>query len=748
MDVQVEDAEGRPLVGVHVLSSTGQLLGETRPPNGRVRVQLPVGWRAVYLSPAAEREDHLLAQAGWLENPSAGHWSQFRWALLQGVKSAQEDDYAPLYRVRLSRLTQVGRESLFALSRKSTGSAQQRTFEAPDAERPLAPLVLDSREWREEELNAIEIDLPLNGSHAEFDTNQKPVEKVTTQSFGRGDLLVSDAAALQQLMRDGKLKSAAPDSEEEPAPGKTNAHHPDFSPRVMKIDSESAASSLATDEIEGGRSPENLDASVSAWEVVRESSSAAKNQERRSLAAESDADVDSYGFSERESGWAAEFSETPESWQREGRLESDTVYFIAQDHMSRGLSGVRLSAISTMRRVVALLGTTDEMGKLQVRLPTNFRPQIYAAVHESYGGRLLPAIASSPQQPIRVSLSVGTEEAVAPSAVWGLTPVHDRLSLLPGGHLRLRNLQTGELEWTQTLTKHSAFFGVTSSASVPQKFELEMGQDSYTTALPQGVPLAGNLAWLVLPRQLPKPRVSILTRWEGANGLPDTALISRFERELRARFVNASAFVPLLEETLEPFGFSNTHLDKGWQGTPLDTELDYIFELRWQGPVLQGEWRNRAGRVIGRSQIPLKMRTPPEIVARDVYESLLQSFPDSFSWRPVSPLEVRRDVCQPAPFSSMKVIGGLQRGDVWEVAVVDGRPVSWNHVQGSLQANVQTIGNCEIQDIEGSRVQFRSALLLPSHPNHENLSFLLRRVGNRAQLPARLATGKLNSEKD
>jgi hypothetical protein len=281
-------------------------------------------------------------------------------------------------------------------------------------------------------------------------------------------------------------------------------------------------------------------------------------------------------------------------------------------------------------------------GRLDVVVPEAARFDLVRAELPGCGGVVIPLLASSqaaPQELSCANLASGVNKTPSWTQTIGMMYLtHGAMRYFRGGKIDA-GAQAADVSGNLSLFRLSTPVtseGVTAIPVVHLRHPDIQGGES-TLEQPVGVlnmqpnPPAHRLVALKNV-QSPKPRVSVLVRrGQGARHV-DSALVGRFERAFFAHFVNSKFFIPVPWQSLEQqIGTSLTFeraVAEGWRGSVLDLLIDYTIVLQPRERSTISQWYDREGKLVGQKEYPYRLDTPPELLAREVYDGLLDDLPD------------------------------------------------------------------------------------------------------------------------
>jgi hypothetical protein len=334
--------------------------------------------------------------------------------------------------------------------------------------------------------------------------------------------------------------------------------------------------------------------------------------------------------------------------------------------------GALVSLISTQKNWELAFGTTNSEGVAAGLVPSNTPFQLLRVEHAVSGSLLSPVTFSSLSKPARVTFpapDAGNDHPEklgrvphSPFSVSFRYPSHGRWKYFRGGSVeivpRLINpqddarsaasvrpplapvvtaLQT-PMAWRQQMNSLSHFVvpashwsNVDLGAHPSYSYVFRFAEERFSGSLPPFTAPDSSRPHLeirALHQDPDRPRTTIWYPPSRELQMLDQTLVGRFQRAIKARFINARVFLPVVpERVLDPDGeLDLSRFD--WRSTPLDPELDYVVSLSIEKMRLNLEWRNREGRVCSSGRLPFPAGRPPEFFANEVFNTIEENFPD------------------------------------------------------------------------------------------------------------------------
>lgn len=322
---------------------------------------------------------------------------------------------------------------------------------------------------------------------------------------------------------------------------------------------------------------------------------------------------------------------------------------------------VRVFGISTQKEAEIELGSIpivadgnggssenpENVGKASARLdvlvPDAARFDLVRAELPGCGGIVTPLLASSPAAPQELSCAK-LSPSINKSPGWTQTIgvmylAHGVMRYFRGGKIDA-GAQTADVSGNLSLFRLSVPLASEINPSLPvvhlRHPDVEGGEAALeqtpldSVALRHARPNAHRVVALK-NLQNPKPRVSLVVRRDEGVRHVDGALVGRFQRAFFAHFVNSKFFVPVPWQTLEQqlgtaLSFEKT-IAEGWRGSVLDILLDYTIVLQPRERSIVAAWYDREGKIRGQKEHPYRPDIPPELLAREVYDGLLDHLP-------------------------------------------------------------------------------------------------------------------------
>lgn len=395
------------------------------------------------------------------------------------------------------------------------------------------------------------------------------------------------------------------------------------------------------------------------------------------------------------------------------------------------LGGAMVTLISTQKNWELAFGTTNPEGLVAARVPSALAFQLLRVEHPDAGVLVASVTFSSEKKPARVTFNhapddrsrdpVSFQRPGVPFSLAFRYLSHGRFKFFRGGSIEIGPsdaLGSEPLPWRQKMNSLSHF------VVPPKQWERSRGAqtDEYTYLFQYGeARVSGSLTAgaaqtssglhheiTVLHQGSDRPRATL---WYAASRelqSLDQTLVGRFQRALKARFINARSFIPVIPQRVAELA-SDTRMERfDWRSTALDPELDYIVVLSVKKNRLTIEWRNRAGKTCSAARLPFPDGRPPEYFANEVFNAIEDNFPDEVVVR-VSQGEISRsaadlpDRVKPAKLVELKALAprDLFKGNLSSSSVF--------YLQALTQNSMQQVGSMRVTEGRGADAAFKGS---------------------------------------
>jgi hypothetical protein len=290
------------------------------------------------------------------------------------------------------------------------------------------------------------------------------------------------------------------------------------------------------------------------------------------------------------------------------------------------LAGAQVFALRAQTRSPIFLGTTGADGVASGNFPRSLRMDQFLVRHQCCKSEFRPPSAGK-RTTISLEKSSGAEFVIQSDA-FGIARAVPGTELFSGP---LRVDVAGPVGFL-SVPAESVKAGAVSlfnREAIPERFDVKVEKDGKKVTKPV-VRYAGT-------RKPPLPTLGILEFGAPSDENRDSSslLWRRFRREFHARFLQGQPFRPLIASEVSKLAGGarlslENLLERGWEFTVLNTEMDFVVSLKFEAHSGQVECKleDRSGNVLFHGSDDLGGNSPaPEKLAGVAFDKMVERLP-------------------------------------------------------------------------------------------------------------------------